>query len=204
MVGPSPLSDRRPHLPWISDANDCTEQFPSYQELPNTIVANKIDVLGEFINMDTASLLEHGSWDRLFHQVKGRSNLTYHLRRLPHHAALFLDQYARTGVPVVLSSPPWTLKQKDEAMQRGNHPSALAFNDFTSEEMTDMRSKGIFMVLPYGLLRGYPALHISLLGCVPQREQRPRIINDYTYSGVNPSSVKLAPPEAMQWGRTFH
>jgi len=30
------------------------------------------------------------------------------------------------------------------------------------------------------------------------------MICDYTYSGVNPQTVKRAPPEAMQWGRTLH
>ena len=41
--------------------------------------------------------------------------------------------------------------------------------------------------------------------CVfPQQERRPRMINDYTYSEVNPDTVRLAPQEAMQWGRTPH
>ena len=68
----------------------------------------------------------------------------------------------------------------------------------------DMRSKGMFIVLPYRLVRNLPSLRLSPLGCVPQRERRPRIINDYTFSGVNPNTVKMAPPEAMQWGRTLN
>ena len=71
-------------------------------------------------------------------------------------------------------------------------------------EMQDMREKDIFILLPYSLLNGQPSLRISPLGCVPQQERRPCIINDYTFSGVNPATVKLAPPEAMQWGRMFH
>ena len=209
MVGPSSLNiqssgDCRPHLPRLSEISDRTNPSTANQGGPSNIVESKIDVLGEFINSDTVSFLAHGSWERLFHDVKGRSNFTHHLRRLPHRAAFFLDRYARAGVPVVLSSAPWTLQQKDDAIRRGNHPSVQAFQDFIAEEMTDMRRKGIFTILPYGLLRGHPALRISPLGCVPQRERRPRIINDYTFSGVNPSSTKLAPPEAMQWGRTFH
>jgi len=30
------------------------------------------------------------------------------------------------------------------------------------------------------------------------------MINDYTFSGVNPQTVKRAPPEAMQWGKALH
>jgi hypothetical protein len=38
---------------------------------------------------------------------------------------------------------------------------------------------------------------------VPQRDRRPRLIVDYTFSGVNPETVKMAPPEAMQFGKTL-
>jgi len=67
-----------------------------------------------------------------------------------------------------------------------------------------MRKNGIFIILPYSVLRDLPQLRISPVGCVPQQERRPRMICDYTYSGVNPQTVKRAPPEAMQWGRTLH
>ena len=89
-------------------------------------------------------------------------------------------------------------------MKRGNHPSALAFTKFLREEMGEMRQKGMFLVLPYELVRRIPQLRISPIGCVPQRERRPRMINDYTFSGVNPDTVKMAPREAMQWGRTLN
>ena len=70
--------------------------------------------------------------------------------------------------------------------------------------MTDMRAKGMFIFLPYSTVHDLPALRLSPLECIPQRERRPRIINDYTFSGVNPASLKLAPPEAMQWGQTLN
>ena len=89
-------------------------------------------------------------------------------------------------------------------MKRGNHQSAHAFTDFLRTEMGDMRKKGMFVVVPYHLLRHHRQLRISPLGCVPQRDRRPRMINDYTFSGVNPATIKMAPPEAMQWGRTLN
>ena len=67
-----------------------------------------------------------------------------------------------------------------------------------------MRSKVIFMVLTYPTLRVLRQLRISPLGCVPQQYQRLRMINDYTYSGANPSTIKAAPPEDIQWGCTFN
>ena len=216
MVGPSPplhdSGDRRPHLtqprieaslPVGTDEAAMTNGQSSEPMISN-VAATKIGMLGEFIHLDTQKFLEYGSWERLFHSVKGRSNLTTHLDCLPHRAAALLHRYAKSGVPVVVQSPPWSLHQKDVAISRGNHPSVHSFEDFVLEEMEDMRKKGIFILLPYQLLRDHPALRISPLGCVPQRERRPRIINDYTFSGINPATLKLAPPEAMQWGRTFH
>ena len=216
MVGPSTSTtvndaDCRPHLALplgaassVAGAHDTTSHGgPTSSTNNSNIAATKVNTLGEFINMDTVNFLDYG-WERLFHSVKGRTNFTPHLDCLPHRAAALLDRYARTGVPVVVRSAPWSLTQKDAAMTRGNHPSVKVYEDFVAQEMLDMRKKGIFLLLPYELLREQPALRISPLGCVPQRERRPRIINDYTFSKVNPSTVKLAPPEAMQWGRTFH
>ena len=165
---------------------------------------NKLDSLGEFIKVDTNFYIDHGSWSDLFHARKGRSNFHDDLHRLRHQAAPFLYQYSKQGVPVLLRTKPWSLQQKDAAIQRGNHPSAHAFTEFLRTEMCDMRAKGMFIVLPYALLRHHPQLRISPLGCVPQRDRRPRIINDYTFSGVNPSTNKMAPPEAMQWGRAIN
>ena len=161
------------------------------------------DVLGEFISMDE-DYLNRNSWVDLFHRVKGRSNFATKLQQLRHPARHLLQRYAREGVPVLVSSEPWTLERKDAAMLRGNHPSTAAFSSFITDEMTDMRSKGIFILLPYASLRHFKSLRISPLGCMPQRERRPRIINDYTFSGVNPATVKMAHQEAMQWGRTLH
>ena len=219
MVGqPSAHPDGgRPHLrPSITRttlASDPSLQPPQHRgartgvrEKKNlsTVEQNKIDALGEFIELDSSYLTDRGSWSDLFHHVKGRSNFSAALRRLRHKAKPLLLRYANQGVPVVLSTKPWTVKEKDAAMLRGNHPSTKAFADFMQTEMTEMRRKGMFIVLPYSAVRDLVPLRLSPLGCVPQRERRPRIINDYTYSGVNPGSIKLAPPEAMQWGRTLN
>ena len=170
----------------------------------SNIAQRKLDALGEFIELDSKFLLNRHSWSDLFHAVKGRSNFSTVLLSLHHQATPFLRRYASQGVPVLLHDEPWTLARKDAAIQRGNHPSTRAYSNFIQEEMTDMRSKGMIIILPYQLVRHLRPLQILPLGCVPQRERRPRIINDYTFSGVNPSTVKMAPPETMQWGRTLN
>ena len=170
----------------------------------SNIIHDKLDNLGEFIKLDTNFYIRRDSWEDLFHAVKGGSNFSNRLRHLKHRAKPPLQRIARHGIPVLLTTKAWTLEQKDRAMQRGNHPSTLAFAPFIQSKMKDMKSKGMFIVLPYHLVRNLKPLQISPLGCIPQRERRPRIINNYTYSGVNPATVKMVPEEAMQWGRTLH
>ena len=170
----------------------------------SNIETHKLDALGEFIRSDADYFVHNRGWNSLFHHVKGRSNFSKQLDNLDHQARPLLLRYARHGVPVVLQSQPWSLAQKDQAIQRGNHPSTLAFADFIQAEMLDMKKKGMFTILPYHLVWPLTPLRLSPLGCVPQRERRPRIINDYTYSGINPLTMKMAPQDSMQWGKALH
>lgn len=89
------------------------------------------------------------------------------------------------------------------ALRRGPHPSANHYADFIIEEFVSMIRRGHWCVLPSSCVHQLPNLRLSPLGVVPQRERRPRIIVDYTFSGVNQDTVPLAPSEAMQFGRTL-
>ena len=69
--------------------------------------------------------------------------------------------------------------------------------------MLDFVQKGYWFLLPYRLVKHLKHLRLSPLGVVPQRERRPRLIIDYSFYGVNATTVPLAPAEAMQFGRTL-
>ena len=69
--------------------------------------------------------------------------------------------------------------------------------------MLDMVKRKYWTVLPYQAVRHLPGLKISPAGVVPQRNRRPRTIIDYTYSDVGPTTLQLAAPHAMQFGRAF-
>jgi hypothetical protein len=45
---------------------------------------------------------------------------------------------------------------------------------------------------------------ISPIWVIPQRSGRPRIIVDYTFFLLNDESIKMAPREAMQFGKALH
>jgi hypothetical protein len=66
-----------------------------------------------------------------------------------------------------------------------------------------MMQKGQWILLPYALVKDLPNLRLSPLGVVPQRDRRPRVIVDYTFNGINEDTIRLAPTEAMQFGRAL-
>ena len=138
-------------------------------------------------------------------QTRGRSNISPDVRRLPHKAARLLEHLRRRGASVVptTSTPPWTPQQRESAIQRDPHQSFMAERDFVYAEMAEFCNQGYWLVLPYSAVQHLPNLRILPLGVVPQRNRRPRLIVDFTFSGVNQDTVPLAPREAMQFGRAL-
>ena len=122
---------------------------------------------------------------------------------MPHRAAPLLDEFRRAGVPVLSTDTEWPTNLRHMAKQRGCHKSAFEFKDFLYDDMADMVRRGYWVVLPFSSVQHLPNLRISPIGCVPQRERRPRIIVDYTYSGVNATTDRRSHSEAMQFGGTL-
>ena len=79
----------------------------------------------------------------------------------------------------------------------------MEHTEFLHEEFHNMILKSQWVVLPAEDMANLPGLRISPLGVVPQRDQRPRWICDYTWSEVNKDSLPLAPLEAMQFGHAL-
>ena len=92
----------------------------------------------------------------------------------------------------------------EQARRRGPHQSAIEYREFLYDEMATMADKGQWLILPYSDVKDLPGLRLSPIGVVPQHSRRPRTIVDYTFYGVNPESVPLTAPEALQFGRTLH
>ena len=116
-----------------------------------------------------------------------------------HWAATLLDCFSSAGIPMLLISQSWSLEQKDAAMNWGNHLSVHSFTEVLYKEFTDMQSKGMFLILPYSLVRHLPQLGLYPIGCIPQCDQWPHIIIDHMYSRINHTTNKLALVEATQW-----
>ena len=68
--------------------------------------------------------------------------------------------------------------------------------------MRDFVEKGFWIVLPLEDSVGLEGLRLSPAGLIPQRYRRYRIVIDYTWSGVNEATCRLA-PYSMQFGHTL-
>ena len=144
-----------------------------------------------------------GSWEAFVSSLRVTTDISPDVRHLPHKAGRLLDHLRRRGAPVPLRTPPWTDQHLRRAIHRGPHKSARDQVEFVCREILEFCEQGFWAVLPLATALTVPNLRISPLGVVPQRERRPRLIVDYTYSGVNSDTVRLAPPEAMQFGRAL-
>ena len=151
----------------------------------------------------TAETVRRCGWSNYVAQVRGKSNLSTNVGTVPHKAARLLDHLRKRGASVLTSPHPWTHQQCDAAMERGPHKSAYGEREFVCEEILDFCTQGYWAVLPYTVVRHWKNLRISPLGVVPQRDRRPRLIVDYSFSGVNDDTVILAPRESMQFGRAL-
>ena len=132
-----------------------------------------------------------------------RGDFDPEVHRLDHPAAHLLCRLRATGAPVCLTTKPWSPGQKRAALERGPHQSAKQHTDFLREEFVGMINKGHWTVLPAHLMAHELWIRLSPLGVVPQRDWRPRTICDYTFFGINPQTLPLAPQEAMQFGRAL-
>ena len=142
-------------------------------------------------------------WRRMCREARGRSNFNPQVRHLRHKATRLLDHLRRHGAAVPVATPPWTAGQTAEAVHRGPHQASHGDREFVAEEMLDFSQQGYWVIVPYDVARTWPNLRISPLGVVPQRNRRPRLIVDYTFSGLNAETLQWAPREAMQFGRAL-
>lgn len=150
-----------------------------------------------------AARLREVGWRRLVDQIRGKLNITETVRSIPHKAARLLDHLRCRGASVTLATAPCPVEHQHNAMKRGPHKSSYGEREFVHQEVLDFCCQGYWLVLPFESVKGWPSLQISPLGVVPQRNRRPRLIVNYTWSALNSETLKLAPHKAMQFGHTL-
>jgi hypothetical protein len=146
-------------------------------------------------------------FEKLVKLRRGKSDFGSGVKNIKHKAARYLHHLEKRGANVVLKTPPWSLERLEETIKRGPHKSSEEHAAFLREELLDFVQKGFWTILPWRLVKKYKRmlriLRISPMGVVPQRARRPRLIVDYSCFDLNRETLKLAPKEAMQFGKAL-
>jgi hypothetical protein len=150
-----------------------------------------------------AKRLKRLGWVPFIKSIQYPPELASNLQYIQHPAGPYLHRLNLTGIPAPSTAMPWTSATCKQVLRRGPHVSASKlYREFLMEDMLDYVTKKFWVVLPYSAVKHYTHLKLAPSGVVPQRERRPRPIMDYTFMGVNPASLPLA-PDSMQIGQTF-
>jgi len=181
----------KPFLPSASDRPD----IPKVDESPSATL--------ERMANENARLLREIGWRNLAMMRRGRSALNPDVGKLDHEAAPYLEYLEKIGAQALSSTAPLSPEELQAAVDRGPHPSAVAKAEFLQKESLEMCERRHTMILPFSAVKHISGVRISPPGVVPQRARRDRTICDLTYSGVNASTVNLAPTEAMQFGNAL-
>ena len=188
--------------PWAPERGELTSPRHTAAERTAAEVSTAEEILGK-LAAEAARSLKRVGWKAVVDKARGESNLARAVRQFPHKAARLLDHLRRRGAGVTLVTRPWTTQQRDAAVTRGAHKSAHLDRSFVFEEMSDFCKQGYWIVLPYSAVRHWDNLRVSPIGAVPQRDRRPRLIVDYSFSDLNAETLQLAPAEAMQFGQAL-
>ena len=106
------------------------------------MVSEAEQVLGKLVASEFASQLASVGWNDMVKTVRGRSDISETVGRLPHRAARLLDHLRKRRASVPVAIPPWSRQRCDSAMERGSHQSSHGEREFVAEEMLDFCRQG--------------------------------------------------------------
>ena len=103
------------------------------------------------------------------------------------------------GVPINLSRGMYE-ENRDAAILYGTHASARNKAEFIHTELAEKLHAGHMAVYPLEAVTSLQNLWLSPVAVTPQMRRRPRLIFDFTRSGLNDTSESLSRMEAMPFG----
>ena len=91
-------------------------------------------------------------------------------------------------------------EENEEEIRYGTYDSANKEADFINVDLSEQVQAGQMAVFPLEAVNALHNLWLSPVEVIPHVRRRPRPIFDFTWSGLNNISKRLAPMEAMQFG----
>ena len=189
--------------PWLGDDDEALRVHKRARVEQVPCLTRAEETLRKYASNMAHKLNCVGSWDLFVAGERGAADISMAVSGLPHKAARLMEHLRQRGAGVPLHTGPWNAERLRLAAQRGSHRSAQDEVEFVCSELLEFCAQGFWTVLPLQVALQLAHLRLSPLGVVPQRNRRSRLIVDYTYSGVNDETARLAPPEAMQFGKAL-
>ena len=90
------------------------------------------------------------------------------------------------------------------AIRYGAHSSATKETTFVQKELQEQAQAGHITLLPLRTVRYLPKLWLSPLAVIPQRGRKPRLIYDFSWSGLNEAVTQVDHKEAMRFGKALY
>ena len=90
-------------------------------------------------------------------------------------------------------------EERESDIRYGTHTSANKEEDFIHAELDKQVQAGHVAVFHLEAVTSLQNLWLSPIAVTPQMGRRPRLIFDFTWSGINNISERLAPMEAMRF-----
>ena len=78
------------------------------------------------------------------------------------------------------------------AIRYGAHSSATKETTFVRKELQEQAQAGHIALFPLRAVRKLPKLWLSPLAAIPQRGRKPRLIYDFSWSGLNDAVTQVA------------
>ena len=90
------------------------------------------------------------------------------------------------------------------AIRYGAHSSSTKEITFVRMELQEQSQAGHITLFPLRAVCHLPILWLSALAAIPQRGRKPRLIYDFSWSGLNEAVTQVAHKEAMRCGKALY
>ena len=116
----------------------------------------------------------------------------------PHPAATLLKHMKVHGIAIKLQRG-MTTQEIIRSILYGAHSSATKETIFVRTELTEQARAGHTALFPLRAVRHLSRLWLSSLSAIPQQGRKPRLVYDFSCSGLNKSVTQVSHKEAMRF-----
>ena len=141
-----------------------------------------------------------------FYQACVEARGPHELNKIPrnqHPASALLEHMRVLGVPIQTKRG-MTDAKLTRAIRYGAHSSTTKETTFVRKVLQEQAQAGHIALFPLRVVRNLPKLGLSPLSAILQRGRKPRLIYDFSWSGLNDAVTQVSHKEAMRFGKALY